>query len=103
VNSVRSLLLQVRAVAQFLLMPLPSGDPDQPAAISAAEDHSHYPHLARALTRHLRDVGDFLEEHHPEAARAALLRARAIEQELDETEGRTTARPAHREPLDRKH
>jgi hypothetical protein len=89
VESVRSVLLQVRAVAQFLLITLPSVEPDQPAAISAPEDHSDHPHHARALTRHLRDVGDFLEEHNPEAARAALLRARAIEQELDQVTERT--------------
>ena len=91
-NSVRSLLLQARAVAK-LLIPPPSVDPDQLAAMTAAEEHAHRPYLARALTRHLREVGDFLEEHNPEAARAALLRARAIEQELDQVTEQTDEDP----------
>jgi hypothetical protein len=84
------LLLQIRAVAQLVQIPRPRVDPDQPALVGTADDRPHYPHLDRALIRHLRDVGDFLEEGYPEAARAALLRARAIEQELDQVTGRST-------------
>jgi hypothetical protein len=84
------LLHQIRAVAQLVQFPRPRVDPDQPAPIGAADDRSQYPHLDRALIRHLRGVGDLLEEGYPEAARAALLRARAIEQELDQVAGRST-------------
>jgi hypothetical protein len=41
-----------------------------------------YPQLREALSRHLREVGDFVELGRHRAAREALLTANAIESEL---------------------
>jgi len=47
------------------------------------DDRTAYPQLRRALSAHLRDVGDFVEFHQPDATRRAMELALCIRAELD--------------------
>jgi hypothetical protein len=84
------------------MIPIDNGEPEDESRPHAARfgrcplpevivDHRRtaYPFLRRIITAHLRDVGDFVALHQPEAARSALQMALAVRGEIEITpEGR---------------
>ena len=58
--------------------------------LEVSENVASYPDLRRALSRHLRDVGDQVEMGQPDAARDALRAAIAISSEVRSAQAKAT-------------
>ena len=97
----RSVIVQIWAVAELVLTRLPTVHWQLPAESATPDGRERYPDLTKALTLHLRDVGDCLEEDRLESARAAMRWARAIEEELDDIGDTPDEDPVHPRSVDR--
>jgi hypothetical protein len=81
------------------MQPQPGDPPDPGARLRAADgtgvpaviihsDATAYPQLRRAISSHIRDVGEFVELWQPDGARRALQMALSIKAEIDGSIGK---------------